>query len=109
MPPIRVLGPPTSILLAKHLRWAKINGDTVTGTLVVDDEPIARQVLRDELAAFGDVAIMGEGENSMGAVDLIHWLGPDLVFLDLQMPQLVGIELIGRVSVRYVPAIRERM
>ena len=109
MPPIRVLGPPTSILFAKRLRWAKISGDTGIGTLIVDDEPIARQVLRDELAAFGDVAIIGEAENGIGAVDLIHWLGPDLVFLDLQMPQLVGIELIGRVSVRYVPAIFERM
>ena len=74
-------------------------------TLIVDDEPIARQVLRDELEAFGDVAIIGEAENGMGAVDLIHRLEPDLVFLDIQMPQFGGIELIGRVSVRYAPAI----
>jgi YesN/AraC family two-component response regulator len=74
-------------------------------TLIVDDEPIARRVLHDELDEFGDVAIIGEAENGTVAVDLIQRLTPDLVFLDLQMPELGGIELIRRVSARKLPAI----
>ena len=52
-------------------------------TLIVDDEPIARQVLRDELEAFSDVEIAGEAANGNDALGEIVRLKPDLVFLDL--------------------------
>jgi two-component system LytT family response regulator len=74
-------------------------------TLIVDDESIARQVLRDELDLLGDIAIIGEAENGAVAVDLIQRLTPDLVFLDVQMPELGGIDVIRRVSARRLPAI----
>jgi two-component system LytT family response regulator len=74
-------------------------------TLIVDDEPIARQVLREELDPLDDVSIIGEAENGAVAEDLIQRLTPDLVFLDLQMPELGGIEVIGSVSARRLPAI----
>jgi two-component system, LytTR family, response regulator len=63
-------------------------------TLVVDDEPIARQVLRDELGAFGDVQIAGEAANGNEALREIVRLKPDLVFLDLQMPGMGGFDVI---------------
>jgi YesN/AraC family two-component response regulator len=73
--------------------------------LIVDDEPIARQVLRDELETLDGIAIVGEAENGASAVDLILRLTPDLVFLDLQMPELGGIEVIRRVAAGSLPAI----
>jgi two-component system, LytTR family, response regulator len=63
-------------------------------TLVVDDEPIARQVLRDELGAFADVEIAGEAANGNDALGEIARLKPDLVFLDLQMPGMGGFDVI---------------
>ena len=63
-------------------------------TLIVDDEPIARKVLRDELGAFQDVVIIGEADNGQEALRLIEELRPDLVFLDLRMPLLGGFEVI---------------
>ncbi len=63
-------------------------------TLIVDDEPVARQVLRDELTTFADIEIAGEAENGRQALARIAELQPDLVFLDLQMPGLGGFEVI---------------
>ena len=59
--------------------------------LVVDDEPIARQILVDHLEEFPDVEIAGEAADGLAAVEQIQALNPDLVFLDLQMPELGGI------------------
>ena len=59
-------------------------------TLIVDDEPIARRVLREELEAFPEVEIVGEAENGKQALQRISELKPDLVFLDLQMPVMGG-------------------
>jgi two-component system LytT family response regulator len=63
-------------------------------TLIVDDESIARKVLRDELEAFKDVEIVGEADNGQEALRLIEELRPDLVFLDLRMPLMGGFEVI---------------
>jgi two-component system LytT family response regulator len=63
-------------------------------TLIVDDESIARRVLRDELEAFKDVEIVGEADNGQEALRLIEELRPDLVFLDLRMPLIGGFEVI---------------
>jgi DNA-binding NarL/FixJ family response regulator len=52
-------------------------------TLIVDDEPIARRVLREELDQFSGIEIAGEAENGIQALEQIHNLKPDLVFLDL--------------------------
>jgi two-component system LytT family response regulator len=63
-------------------------------TLIVDDESIARMVLRDELEAFKDVEVIGEADNGQEALRLIEELRPDLVFLDLRMPLMGGFEVI---------------
>jgi two-component system, LytTR family, response regulator len=69
-------------------------GSRVMKTLIVDDEPVARQVLRQELEAFPEVAIVGEAENGRQALERIRELHPDLMFLDLQMPVMGGIEVV---------------
>jgi two-component system LytT family response regulator len=63
-------------------------------TLIVDDEPIARKVLREELGSFPDVEIIGEADNGASALEKISSDHPDLVLLDLQMPAMGGFEVI---------------
>lgn len=76
--------------------------------IIVDDEELARRVLREYAAAAGDLEIVAECANGFDAVKAISDLGPDLVFLDVQMPKLNGfevLELIGReVAVIFVTA-----
>ena len=74
-------------------------------TLIVDDEPIARQVLRDELEAFSDVEIAGEAANGNDALGEIVRLKPDLVFLDLEMPGMGGFEVIRRLPEGVLPIV----
>ncbi len=67
--------------------------------VLVDDEELARRILREYLASNPDVEIAGECSNGFDAVKVISDLHPDLVFLDVQMPKLNGfevLELIGR-------------
>jgi len=66
--------------------------------LIVDDEELSRQAVKDLLKEWRDVEIVGECRNGFEAVETIPKLKPDLVFLDIQMPQLNGfdvIELLG--------------
>jgi two-component system LytT family response regulator len=67
-------------------------------TLIVDDEPVARRILRDELEQIDDVALVGEAEDGVSALSAIRDLSPDLVFLDLQMPGLGGFDVIRRME-----------
>jgi two-component system, LytTR family, response regulator len=74
-------------------------------TLIVDDEPIARQVLLDELGSFADIEIAGEASNGNDAVREIVRLMPDLVFLDLQMPGMGGFEVIRQLPADALPIV----
>jgi DNA-binding LytR/AlgR family response regulator len=66
----------------------------VMRTLIVDDEAIARTILREELEHFLEVSIIGEAENGRTALQMIRVLRPDLVLLDLQMPVMSGFEVV---------------
>ena len=65
-------------------------------TLIVDDEPVSRKILREELEQLDEVVIVGEAEDGASALRAIATLLPDLVFLDLQMPGLSGFEVIRK-------------
>ena len=73
--------------------------------LVVDDEPVARSVLREELEAFSEVEVIAEADNGETALELIVGHKPDVVFLDLQMPVLNGFETVNRLHGSALPAI----
>jgi two-component system, LytTR family, response regulator len=62
--------------------------------LIADDEPVARRILREELELQPDVEIAGEAESGSQALAQIQSLHPDVVLLDLQMPQMGGFEVI---------------
>src|ERR1700689_1122341 len=74
-------------------------------TLIVDDEPIARRILRDELEAFQEIEIVGEAENGKQALKQIAELNPDLVFLDLQMPVMGGFEVVQKLGGGHLPVV----
>ena len=78
------------------------------GTLIVDDEELARQVLRELLAAHPEIQILAECANGFEAVKAVAEHKPDLLFLDVQMPKLSGfdvLELIERnIAVIFVTA-----
>jgi DNA-binding LytR/AlgR family response regulator len=77
----------------------------VLTTLIVDDEPIARRVLREDLELLPDVEVVGEAENGRDALLRIEKLKPDLVFLDLQMPVMSGFEVVRNLTGKLAPVV----
>jgi two-component system, LytTR family, response regulator len=67
-------------------------------TLIVDDEPPARDKLRRWLAEQPDVEIVGESADGLAAARAIEDLDPDVVFLDIQMPGLSGLEIAAQLE-----------
>jgi len=63
-------------------------------TLIVDDEELARSILREYLKSCPDIEVAGEFEDGFSALKAIRELKPDLVFLDVQMPKLNGFEVL---------------
>ena len=63
-------------------------------TLIVDDEPLARRGIRQLLTPNDDVEIVGECRNGRETLAALDTLAPDLVFLDVQMPELDGFEVV---------------
>lgn len=82
-----------------------MNESPLIRVLVVDDEPLARTMLREMLRSDPQVAIVGESSNGREAVEAIRSQAPDLVFLDVQMPELGGFEVLetlGKVPIPHV-------
>lgn len=71
--------------------------------LLVDDESPARKELRYLLQSFADVQIVGEAENALEAMELIENVRYSVIFLDINMPGLNGIELARKLSERPDP------
>jgi len=69
-----------------------------TRVLIVDDEPIARRGIRRYLAKHNDIEVVGEAANGISAVEQINEFHPDIVFLDVQMPDLDGFGVIENVE-----------
>lgn len=77
--------------------------------LIVDDEELARKLLREMLASHSEVDVVGECANGMEAVKAAAERKPDLLFLDVQMPKLTGFDVLelidrGNLAVIFVTA-----
>ncbi len=73
--------------------------------LIVDDEPLAREKIRGFLEAEADIKIIGECRDGREALIQIEELEPDLVFLDVQMPELDGFEVLDHLEKDRLPTV----
>lgn len=74
-------------------------------TLVVDDEPLARQLVEEILAPLGWLSVVGSCGDGVSAVREIDRLRPDLVLLDVQMPEVDGFDVVERVGPGAMPEV----
>ncbi len=74
-------------------------------TLIVDDEPAAREGMRSLLSADPEIVVVGECSNGRDAVAAIREAAPDLVFLDIHMPELEGFDVLREVGVERAPTV----
>jgi two-component system LytT family response regulator len=74
-------------------------------SILVDDEPLARQRLRSLLSEYEDIAIAGEASDCGSAVRLVREVRPRLMFLDVQMPGDDGFEVVRRLGVAERPLV----
>ena len=68
-----------------------------------EDEPLARDVLRDAIYAHPSLRLVGEAADGASALERIGRLRPDVVFMDIQMPEMTGLEVLRRLD--YLPQI----
>lgn len=73
--------------------------------LIADDEPIAREILRDHAASLASLEVVGEAATGSETVQKILELRPDLVLLDLQMPELDGLSVVRSLRGEKLPLI----
>ncbi|MGC9492956.1 two-component system response regulator BtsR [Vibrio genomosp. F10] len=73
--------------------------------LVIDDELLAREELSDLLEETGTVSVLDTASNAIEGLKKINQLKPDVVFLDIQMPQITGIELLGMLDPETMPYV----
>ncbi|MCX8957863.1 two-component system response regulator BtsR [Erwinia psidii] len=73
--------------------------------VIVDDEPLAREYLRLLLQDEQDIAIVSECANAIEAIGAVNRLKPDVLFLDIQMPRINGLEMVSMLDDGHRPSI----
>src|SRR3984957_17470928 len=73
--------------------------------LVADDEPLARRGVRQLLAPHADMIVAGESRNGPETLRALDALAPDLLFLDIQMPEMDGFEVLRARGAERMPAV----
>lgn len=79
------------------------NINVMITAIIVEDEKLARDLLRDYLKDHPDIKIIGEFEDGFSGLKAINEMKPELLFLDIQMPKLTGFEMLEVLD--HVPAI----
>lgn len=80
-------------------------GHSPVRTLIVDDEPLARDHLRSLLDVRGDIVIVGECGDGASAIASIRSVPPELVLLDVQMPEYDGFDVVREIGAEHMPAV----
>jgi two-component system LytT family response regulator len=76
---------------------------TTRTVFIAEDEPLARDVLRDAIYAHAGLRLVGEAADGASALAQIDAIRPDIVFMDIQMPEMTGLDVLRRLS--FVPDI----
>jgi two-component system LytT family response regulator len=74
-------------------------------TIIVDDEPLARRGLRQMLAPHNDFKVIAEARNGVEAISVVRSLDPDLLFLDVQMPEPDGFGVLKEIGQAQMPLV----
>jgi YesN/AraC family two-component response regulator len=72
-----------------------------TRVLLVDDESLVRQILKQIVAGYPDMELVGEAENGEAAIDAVDRLQPDIVVMDVRIPTLDGTAAARKISLTY--------
>ena len=80
-------------------------GQSEIRVLVADDEPLARRGVRQLLAPHRDMTVVGEARNGAETLTALDALSPDLLFLDVQMPEMDGFEVLRARGAERMPAV----
>jgi two-component system LytT family response regulator len=73
--------------------------------IIVDDEPLGRERIRTLLREDADVDVVGEAADGRQAIAAVERLRPDLLFLDVQMPEMDGFAVLDAIADKHMPAI----
>ena len=79
--------------------------NTPLTAIIVDDEPLALEGLKLRLEKLPEIKVIGEASDGDQAIQLCHDLCPDILFLDLQLPGLNGIEVVQALQSDIIPMI----
>jgi len=74
---------------------------TTTRVLLVDDESLVRRILKQILAGYQDMELVGEAGNGKEAISAVERLQPDIVVMDIRMPAVDGIAAAREIRVKY--------
>src|SRR6266403_6367320 len=74
-------------------------------TVIADDEPLARRGIRQLLTSYEDIAVVAETRTGRDTVRALRELKPDLVFLDVQMPNLDGFDVVKEIGPKSMPVL----
>jgi two-component system, LytTR family, response regulator len=73
--------------------------------LIVDDEPLAREGIKQLLKEESDISVVGECGDGFAAIELMKQCSPDLIFLDIEMPEMDGFEILQALPSGHKPAV----
>ena len=87
------------------MTWNSRHTSVALQVLIADDEPLARRHLRAILEADNAIEVIGEAANGRDAIQMIAELSPDLVLLDVQMPEVDGFGVVAQIDPAHMPMV----
>lgn len=87
------------------IKWRLHHGGHMLKVIIVDDEQPARDELNELLTKHASIEVIAQCSNALEAIPAIHKLQPDVIFLDIQMPRISGLELVSMLDPDTMPYI----